>query len=156
MTFSGGFEAEVWFRFTCRRLRMLDLNPPAFEVIESALRTHLPKKTARALHHMIDEFDPELWLDLILKVDSLLTLQNLIDETLRIGVDVTTFPGEVSAKYSEICSTPFKRARRELGIQQHWILLVSGLALPSDDMLIDKFYEVVDRSDECSIIDLSP
>lgn len=75
---------------------------------------------------------------------------------VRIGVDVTTFPAEVSAKYSEICSAPFQRAWRELSIQKHWVLLVSGLALPSDDMLIDKFYEIVDRPDECSIIDLSP
>jgi hypothetical protein len=135
---------------------MLDPNPPSLRRVEPVLRKYLPQKTQRAIAHMSDEGDSELWLDYILKIDSLLSLQDLNNTALRIGVDVTTFAGEVSAKYSEICSTPFQRARRELGIDQHWILLVSGLALPSDDMLIDKFYEVVDRPDECSIIDLLP
>ena len=155
MDFVTGFEAEVWFRLTCQRLRMLDSNPPSIRRVESVLRKYLPKKTQRALNHMIDEDDPDLWLDLILKVDSLLFLQDLNDIQIKIGVDVTTFSGEVSAKFSEISSTSFQGARRELGIQKHWILLVSSLSLPSDDMLIDKFYEIVDRPEECSIINLS-
>jgi hypothetical protein len=155
MDFVTGFEAEVWFRLTCQRLRMLDTNPPSIRRIESVLRKYLPKKTERALNHMIDEDDPDLWLDLILKVDSLLCLEDLNNNQLKIGVDVTTFAGEASAKFLEISSRLFQEARRELGIQKHWILLVSSLSLPSDDMLIDKFYEFVDRSEECSIIDLS-
>jgi hypothetical protein len=156
MDFITGFEAEVWFALTCRRLRMIDPNPPTLRTIEPVLHQYLPKKTERAIAHMNDEYDPDLWLDYILKIDSLLSLQDLNDRPLRIGVDVTTFPGEVSQKYSAICSRPFKAARQALGIDKHWILLVSALSLPSDDMLIDKFYEIVDRSDECSIIDLSP
>jgi hypothetical protein len=156
MDFVTGFEAEAWFRHTCRRLRMLDTNPPTLQMIEPVLRQHLPKKTKRAIAHMNDEYDPELWLDYILKIDALLSLQNLSDSFLRIGVDITTFPSEVSEKYSEICSKPFREARQKLKIDKHWIVIVSSSSLPSNAMLIDKFYEVVDHPEECSIIDLSP
>jgi hypothetical protein len=156
MDFMTGFEAEIWFRLTCRRLRMLDPNPPTLQVIAPIMQKHLPKKTERAICHMSDESDPELWLDLILKIDSLLSLQDLNGNVLRIGVDVTTFAAEVPEKFAAVQSTPFRLARQELKIDRHWIFLVSALSLPSDDMLIDKFYEVVDRPDECSIIDLSP
>jgi hypothetical protein len=156
MDFITGFEAETWFRLTCRRLRMLDPNPPTLRQIEPVLRRYLPKKTERAICHMSDEDEPELWLDLILKIDSLLSLQDLDGKGLRIGVDVTTFPAEVPEKLAAIRSAPFQAARQALGIQKHWVVLVSALSLPSDDMLIDKFYEVIDRPDECSMIDLSP
>jgi hypothetical protein len=91
MDFITGFEAEVWFSLTCRRLRMLDPSPLTLRMIEPVLRQYLPKKTERAIAHMHDEYDPDLWLDYILKIDSLLSLQDLNDRPLRIGVDVTTF-----------------------------------------------------------------
>jgi hypothetical protein len=155
MDFMTGFEAENWFRLTCRRLRMLDPNPPTLRMLEPALRTHLPKKTERAICHMSDESDPELWLDLILKIDTLLSLQDLDGKALRIGADITTSTTEVLDKFAAIRSIPFQAIRQELKIDKHWVILVSASSLPSDAMLIDTFYESVDRSDECSIIDLS-
>jgi hypothetical protein len=156
MDFMTGFDAELWFRLTCRRLRMLDPNPPTLRMLEPALRTHLPKKTERAIHHMSDESDLELWLDLVLKIDSLLSLQDLDGKALRIGADVTLSPSEVVSKFAAIRSMPFQAIRRELNIDKHWVVLVSASALPSDATLIDTFYEIVDHPDECSNIDLSP
>jgi len=156
MDFVTGSEAEVWFNLMCQRLRLSDPNPPSLRKIEPVLRKYFSIKTQQAIAHMDDEGNPDLWLDYILKVDCLLCLQDFNGKTLKIGVDVTTFPAKVDEKFSEISSIPFHRARQELGIEKHWVVLVSALSLPSDDMVIDKFYEVVDRSDECSIIDLSP
>lgn len=155
MDFGSGFEAEVWLKLTCERLRMVDQNPPSFREIRTVLTRHLDMKVQRAIAHMNDEYDPELWLDYILKIDVLLSLQDLEGNDIKIGIDVTTLKSEVSRKFGEICSRRFQNARRELGIAKHWVLVVSALGLPSDDMLIDKFYEVADTSDECSIIDLS-
>jgi hypothetical protein len=155
MDFITGFDAEIWFRLACRRLRMLDPNPPTLRMLEPVLRKYLPQKTERAINHMNDEFDPELWLDLILKIDSLLSLQNLDGKALRIGADVTTSSAEVMNKFTAIRSMPFQAIRQELKIDKHWIILVSASSLPSDAMLIDTFYEIVDDQDECSIIDLS-
>lgn len=156
MDFITGFDAEIWFRLACRRLRMLDPNPPTLSMLEPVLRKHLSRKTERAIYHMSDESDPDLWLDLILKIDSLLSLQDLDGKTLRIGADVTISPSEVDSKLSAIRSMPFQSIRRELKIDKHWVVLVSASALPSDATLIDTFYEIVDRPDECSIIDLLP
>lgn len=155
MDFITGFDAEIWFRLACRRLRMLDPNPPTLRMLEPVLKRHLPKKTERAINHMNDESDPELWLDLILKIDSLLSLQDLDGKALRIGADVTTSSAEVMNKFTAIRSMPFQAIRQELKIDKHWIILVSASSLPSDAMLIDTFYEIVDDQDECSIIDLS-
>jgi hypothetical protein len=105
---------------------------------------------------MSDESDPDLWLDLILKVDSLLSLQDLDGKALRIGADVTTSAAEVPDKFAAIRSMPFQAIRKELKIDKHWVVLVSAFSLPSDATLIDTFYEIVDRPEECSIIDLSP
>lgn len=135
---------------------MLDPNPPTLRVLEPVLRRHLPKKTEYAIYHMNDESDPELWLDLILKIDSLLSLQNVDGKALRIGADITTSPADVLDKFAEIRSIPFQAIRKGLKIDKHWVILVSALSLPTDDIIIDKFYEIVDRPDECSIIDLSP
>jgi hypothetical protein len=143
MDFISGFEAEIWFR-------------PSLQMLEPVLKKHLPKKTDRAINHMSDESDPELWLDLILKIDSLLSLQDLDGTALRIGVDVTTSRSEVLSKLAAIRSIPFQAIRQELKIDKHWVVLVSASALPSDATLIDTFYEIVDRPEECSIIDLSP
>ena len=155
MDFGVGFEAEVWLKLTCERLRMVDQNPPSYREIRTVLTRHLDLKVERAIVHMQDEFEPELWLDYVLKIDVLLHLQDVDGNDIRIGIDVTTLKSEVSRKFAEIRSRRFQNARRELGIGKHWVLVVSALGLPSDDMLIDKFYEVVDGSEECSIIDLS-
>jgi hypothetical protein len=41
MDFVTGFEAEVWFRLTCQRLRMLDPNPPTLSMLEPVFRREL-------------------------------------------------------------------------------------------------------------------
>lgn len=154
--FSNGFSVEVWFRLCARELRLLDLPPMQLSSIEPILRKHLPMRVERAIPHMNDQTDPEIWLDLILKADTMLKIEDCEGNLLRCAVDVTALPREAANKLDTIKSKAFKLVRRQLKIDRHWIVLVSPGALPSRDWLIDALYSQADRSVECAIIDLLP
>lgn len=151
--YSEGFSAEVWFRARMLSLRMLDPQPPSLETIKNVLNQYFKGRVERALLHMIDDLDPEEWLDLIFKVDVLLSLQNIEGRALRIAVDITTSPVDVADKIEMISSRLFQIARRKLEIDRHWVVLVNPLSLPSRDRLLDVFYEVVDQNKECVVIE---
>ena len=73
---------------------------------------------------------PEEWLDLVLKVDVLLRLENADGQSLRVAVDVTTSKALVPQKFQMISSRLFGLARRELNIDCHWVVLVNADSLP--------------------------
>ncbi len=90
---------------------------------------------------------------MIFKTDSLLRLQNIEGQSLRIAVDVTTRRSEVFSKMEMIISRLFKLARKDLAIDRHWVVLVDSQSLPSKDRLMDVFYEEIDKSVECAVIE---
>jgi hypothetical protein len=151
--YSEGFSAEVWFKLRMENLRMLDRQPPSMSQIKSVLEQYFKVRVERALFHMSNIEDSEEWLDLIFKTDSLLRLQNIVGQSLRIAVDVTTRRSEVQGKMDMISSRLFKLARKDLAIDRHWVVLVDSQALPSKDRLMDIFYEEVDKNFECAVIE---
>jgi hypothetical protein len=156
MAFTDGFDVEIWFRAAVKALRMLDSRRLSLRLVREVLTLHLPQKVARALGHMSDPQDVDQWLDFVLKCDCLLLLEDSNGNPCRVAVDVTANPNEVRSKFREIDTTAFQNARADLGIDQHWIVLVSPLALPDEGSLIDQFYETIDEREQCSIIDLFP
>jgi hypothetical protein len=156
MAFTDGFDVEIWFRAAAKALRMLDSRRLSLRLVREVLTLHLPQKVARALGHMSDPQDVDQWLDFILKCDCLLLLEDSNGNPRRIAVDVTANPNDVRSKFREIDTKAFQMARADLGIDQHWIVLVSPLALPDEGSLIDQFYEIIDEGAQCSIIDLFP
>lgn len=152
MSYRSGFESEVWFRAVAKTLRMVDVHQPSFGQIQNVLTRHLNIRVKKALKHMKDVEDPEEWLDLILKVDILLRLENMDGQSIRVGVDVTAQREDADYKLSMISSKPFRLARQELGIGKHWVVLVTPKSFPSQDRLVDALYEQVDRSSECAIV----
>lgn len=151
--YSEGFSAEVWFKLRMENLRMLDRQPPSMSQIKNILEQYFKVRVDRALFHMSDVEDPEQWLDLIFKTDSLLRLQNIEGQNLRIAVDVTTRRSEILGKMDMISSRLFQLARKDLGIDRHWVVLVDSQSLPSKDRLMDVFYEEIDKSVECAVIE---
>ena len=135
--YSEGFSAEVWFKLRMENLRMLDRQPPSISQIKNVLEQYFKVRVDRALFHMSDVEDSEQWLDLIFKTDSLLRLQNIEGQNLRIAVDVTTRRSEILGKMDMISSRLFKLARKDLAIDRHWVVLVDSQSLPSKDRLMD-------------------
>lgn len=152
MSYRSGFECEVWFSAVAKSLRMVDSDQPTFTQIQDVLTRHLDIRVKRALKHMKDVEDPEEWLDLVLKIDVLLRLENMDGQSIRIGVDVTAQREDADYKLSTISSKPFRLARRELEIGKHWVILVKPKSLPSEAKFIDALYEQVDKSAECAIV----
>lgn len=152
--YACGFAVEVWLKSVLNNLKMLDRQLPELEQVVDVLTCYLPQKVARAKRHLNDPDDLEEWLDLVLKTDALVKLEDDAGRSLRIAVDVTVRETELADKLSCISSREFRLIRRRLSIAQHWILLVKPDALPSRDRLMDAFYEQVDKSQECAIITL--
>jgi len=136
--FSTGSQCEIWFKAVMFELRMIDRNPPSLVEIKNVLLKYLSEKTHKALRHLKDESDLEEWLDLALKVDCLICLENDDGEFLRIGVDVTANRQELAYKLELIESHSFQLARKKLGISKHWIVLVDPDCLPSKDWIAAK------------------
>ena len=150
--YSRGFAVELWLKSMLINLKMLDRQPPQLEQVVDALTRHLPQKVERARRHLNDPEDLQEWLDLVLKTDALVRLEDITGRSLRIAIDITARETELADKLSWISSREFRQVRKQLDLAQHWILLVKPDALPSRDRLMDAFYEQVDKSQECAII----
>lgn len=151
--YTQGFEAEIWFRAVMKQLKMLDVNPPKSTDIRRILVKHLRAKSAKAIRHLKNVDDGEEWLDLALKVDTLLRLEDKNGQLIRVGVDVTSNPEQVDYKLGLIESYPFRQARKELDIAKHWVVLVNPNYLPEKDRIVDVFYTQVDRVNSTAIIE---
>lgn len=152
--YSDGFAAEAWFHAAAKRLRILDRRSFQADQVLKTLTTYLPRKTEIATRHIDEDWNVHSWFDLVLKADVCLRLENIEGESLSILVDVTSNPRQVFKKYNEMSEQNFAAARRELGFSQQWILLISPEALPGDDEMIDRFYEVVDLPGEVKVVDM--
>lgn len=150
----SGSEAEIWFSLRIEALRMRDPNPPSLEQVRRALTRHLSDRLERAFLHINDELDVSELLDLAFKTDILLRVQNMQGESLRIAVDVTANRAKAKAKLKTINNYQFAAARKELGIDCHWIVVVNVNALPSKEELMDAIYQQVDKDRRIVILEL--
>lgn len=151
--YSDGDIAEVWFKESCRKLGLLDVLP-SLQLVKRVLNKQLSAKVKTALLYMENENDVGEWLDLVLKTDCLLLIENVAGEMLRVAVDVTADLQKSSSKLAEIDSVRFRAARRELGIARHWIVVVRALEISSRATLIDTLYNQIDIDIECAIVEL--
>lgn len=150
----SGSVAEIWFTLRIEALRMRDPNPPSLVQVRFVLMRHLSERLHRALKHINDETDVSELLDLAFKTDILLRVQNMQGESQGIAVDVTTDRPKAKAKLKTINSPQFAAARKELGVDCHWIVVVNVNALPSKEELMDAIYEQVDKGKRIVILEL--
>lgn len=149
--YSNGGIAEYWFRENARKLGLLDVEPPLSEV-KRVLNRHLKAKVRTAIRYMSDETDPQQWLDLVLKTDCLLLVENIEGQVLRVAVDVTIDQEKAEEKLEEVRLPSFRAARRELQIARHWIVVVKALEIASPNNLVDIIYDHIDRESECAVV----
>jgi hypothetical protein len=153
MFYSSGFSVELWFIAAVRRRRLLDQAPIALSTVMRVLDTYLPNKTQNASEYINDPDDVECWLDLVLKTDCIMLVENIAGQNQRVAIDVSANFDKAQSKFDEINQPSFFSARRELKIDRHWIVIVNPNDLPVDDDLSDVFYEVVDLEKKCVMID---
>jgi hypothetical protein len=153
MFYSSGFSIELWFLAAMRRKRLLDQSPIALSTVMRVIGAYLPNKAKTALEYINDPDDVDCWLDLVLKTDCILLVENIDGQNQRVAIDVSANFDKAQSKFNEINQSSFFSARRELKIERHWIVIVNPEDLPIDDDLADVFYEVVDLEKKCVMID---
>lgn len=154
MFYSSGFSIELWFIANMRRLRVLDQSPIALSTVMRVLDRYLPSKTQTASEYINDPDDVDCWLDLVLKTDCILIVENIDGQNQRVAIDVSANFDKSQSKFNEINQPSFFLARQELKIDRHWIVIVNPEKLPEEDELNEVIYTTVDLEKKCVMIDL--
>jgi hypothetical protein len=153
--YTKGFSVELWFYLIMQKYRLLDYTPIALATVIRVARQYMPYKAQRGEDFLENPESVEEWLDRIFKMDCILSVETMDGLWQRVAVDVSANVSKVQSKFDEIMQPKFWAARKELGIDRHWVILVSEKNLPSDAELIDAIYAAVDESKKCVMIDLT-
>lgn len=150
--------AEKWFIAQAKKLKIIAKNP-RLETVRSVLKQHLKHKFDRVENCWIQNpDDPTEYLDLILKCDCILTLENKQGKTIRVAVDITLNPYSAKDKKHEIGGINFDNARKALGIDRHWIIVLpKGFfeKLNINNSIIDRVYQAVDSRNKVQVLTVS-
>lgn len=156
-TLPQSYFAEKWFVATAKKLKIKAKNPD-LELTKEILESHLKHKFQRVEENWIeDQNDVTEYLDLILKTDCLIELENQEGRLLKIAVDVTLNPNSdfISSKIKEISNLNFQIARQKLGIDRHWVIVITSNYQELDlYQLCDQFYTAIDHQNCIDMIRL--
>ena len=141
--------AEKWFIAQAKKLNIIAKNPPLNKV-KSVLKRNLKHKFGRVENRWIQNpHDPAEYLDLILKCDCILELETKTGKTVKVAIDITLNPCAAKDKTYEISGRNFHNARKALGIDRHWIIVLPknfSEQLNINDRIIDAVYQTVDKN----------
>ena len=148
--------AEKWFIAAARQLKIIAKNP-SLDLVKPILRTYLKYKFQRVEKNWIEnDNDVTEYLDMILKTDCIIELENQEGELLKVAVDITLNPNSdsISSKVKEISNLNFQIARQKLGIDRHWVIVIPSNYQEMDLYnLCNKFYVAIDNQNCIDIID---
>ena len=149
--------AEKWFIAKAKELRIKAANP-GLDKVKSVLKSTLRKKFERVERLWIEnELNPAEYLDRILKCDCILALEDNTGKTVTVSVDITLDPNSVTDKQREVKTRAFYSARKQLGIDRHWIVILPNNfseQLNINEVIIDRFYQEVDNKAKIAIVNL--
>lgn len=153
--FSQGDSVEIWFYLQMQKLRLVDYTPLALVTVVKVVRKYLSYKAQIAEAFINNPDSAEEWLDRVMKIDCILSVEQESGAIQRVAVDISANPTLAQSKFDEIMQPKFWAARRELRIERHWIVLVNPKKLPDEARLIDAIYTAVDDVKKCVMIDLT-
>lgn len=147
--------AEKWFCATAGKLQIKGHNP-TLKSVKSVLKKHLKSKFERVENYWItNPLDVVEYLDLILKCDAIIELENEAGRMIRVAVDVTLNSESVDSKVAEVSRLNFHRARTDLGIDRHWVIVLPENFLDLDMYrVVGKFYECIDNKTTVDVVKL--
>jgi hypothetical protein len=113
----------------------------------------LPGRVHRLSRHIAKPESAENWLKIILKSSKVIQLQPLSGQLITIAVDCSGNLKLAQKQFELIQSSEFREARRELGIDQHWSIIIPGfpLQLPKQSELLDFLYEQLSQNEQHSV-----
>ncbi|UFP93023.1 hypothetical protein [Gloeobacter morelensis] len=104
-----------------------------------------------------DPEDVRSWLSVIFKADVLMSLADPAapgQPSLSVALCLTLRPHP--SMLHILSSELLQAARRGLGIERHWLLVLDERCLPGPWDLLEAFYHCADAGGECEGIDFGP
>lgn len=143
---------EQWFEYQATTLKLLAPIPELARV-KNVLERNLPGRVNRISRHIAEPESAENWLKIILKSSKVIRLWPIPDQSVTIAVDCSGNLKLAQQQFELIQSPEFCAARRELGIDQHWFLVIPGfpLQLPKQSELLDFLYEQLSQNERHSV-----
>lgn len=137
---------EQWFEYQATTLKLL-APIPELATVKDVLARNLLSRVIRISRHIAEPESAENWLKIILKCSKVIRLWPTPNEAVTIAVDCSGNQKLAQKQFELIQSSEFRAARRELGIDQHWFLVIPGfpLQLPKQSELLDFLYEQLAR-----------
>jgi predicted metalloenzyme YecM len=143
---------EQWFELQAQNLKLM-APIPELDSVKDILQRNLPSRVNRFSRHISDPQSAENWLKIILKSSAVISLRSTSGQLLNIAIDCSGNLRLAQQQFELIQSAEFSAARRELGIDQHWFLVIPGfpLQLPKQGELLDFLYEQLSKNEQHSI-----
>lgn len=143
---------EQWFHAQSVSLKLLAPCPDLSTTL-GILEQYLPGRVQRFSRHVSDPQDASSWLKMILKSGELIRIWPTPDQSVTIAVNCSGNLKLAQEQLALIQSPEFSAARRELGIDRHWFLVIPGfpLQLPKQSELLDFLYEQLSKNEQNSV-----
>lgn len=147
------FPARQSFRDLASSLRLL-VPAPELTYVKDTLSKYMPQRVKRFLPRLSQPENVDQWLSLILKTNFLVQMHSLDEQLVLVGLNVSGSYETAQTQLEIVKSAEFCAARKALGIDKHWFVIIPGLPpqVPTRDELIDALYSLLDKSEECEII----
>ena len=147
------YYAEIFFREASAIVNILDKTPSLETVLRILTKTHRSKYANVKNNWIENELDAAEWLDRILKIDAIVELTNSRGKTFKIGIDVTLNDRHIEKKMEEISQPNFRQARRKLGIDRHWVVVLpANFQEMSAFELLARFETEIEKIDKRAVI----
>jgi hypothetical protein len=146
---------ERWFQAQADSLNLLAPSPD-LATVKDILQRKLPERVKRLSRHIYEPENPKNWLEIILKSSELIRLSPSPTQSVTIAVNCSNNLKLAQEQLALVRSPEFCAARRELGIDRYWFLVIPGypLQVPKQSELLDALYSQLTQDEECSVLQL--
>jgi hypothetical protein len=146
---------EQWFHVQAVSLKLL-APWPTLSKAQEVLRQHLPERMQRLARNIPDPQEASSWLQIVLKSGELIRLWPTPDQSVTVASNCSGNLKLAQEQLGLIRSPEFRAARKALGIDKHWFLVVPGypLQVPKCGELLDALYAQLSSEDDCGIVQL--
>jgi hypothetical protein len=146
---------EQWFHAQVNSLKLL-APIPELATVRDILERHLPKRVQRLSSHISEPQDALSWLQIILKSGELIRLWPSPENPITVAIDCSGNLKLAQEQLALVRSPEFCAARRELGIDRYWFLVIPGypLQVPKQSELLDALYGQLTQDEECAVVQL--
>ncbi len=144
---------EQWFQTQADSLKLLAPTPD-LAMVKDVLQRNLPERVRRFSRHIAEPESAANWLEIILKSNAIIQLSTSTEQSITVAINCS---GNLKLAQEQLAlarSPEFCAARRELGIDRYWFLVIPGypLQVPKQSELLDVLYAQLSKDEECAVV----